>query len=522
MIRLSVVAAVFAFGCSTTTPSPDAGMAPPGPTTIMTDKGAVEGTARDTSRAFLGIPYVAPPIGPLRWKPPAEAAAWSGTKPAMAYGHDCPQVDLVSGKATPGGNEDCLFLNVWTPLAAPSKPAPVMVFIHGGGFVLGSGSGTTYDGAKLAEAGAIVVNFNYRLGPFGFLEHSLLAAEVGKPASPAWGLLDQRAALQWVQRNIAAFGGDPKNVTVFGESAGAISVCMQLAMAGSKGLFQRALIESSSCGKLTTATPAAALKQGDDFATALGCADLACMRSKSTDEVGNALMNRPALFGKMGVTWSPVIDGTELAKVPNDAFASGDAPQMPVLIGTNKDEGNLFTYAWLLAFGHEITQQDVLDLLPILFTAPQIQAIQGQYAFSSYPSAKEWANAMLTDGFFVCPTRQTARALAAHGNPTWLYQFSYPFNPPLYANIGVAHSFELPFVFGTGLGGRNIGDDERPTSDAMIGYWTRFAATGDPNGGGAPAWPKYDMAGDQNIVLDAKIGTASGLKKTQCDFWDGL
>ena len=518
-----LVLVLAALGCTSTTPKPDSGtMAPPGPTVIMTDKGAVEGTQLDVARAFLGIPFAAPPVGALRWKPPSDAAAWSGTKSAMAYGHECPQVDIATGKPAMNLVEDCLFLNVWTPLSTPAKPAPVMVFIHGGGFVVGSAAGQVTAGANLAAMGTVVVAMNYRLGVFGFLEHTALAAEANQPAAPPFGLLDQRFALQWVKRNVAAFGGDPNNVTLFGESAGGSSVCSQLAMPNSRGLFHRAIVESGACGPIAFAAAAAALKQGDDFATAIGCADLPCMRGKSTVDVAAALMTRPALLGSPGVGWGPAIDGTELPKVPNDAFASGGAAPVPVILGTNKDEGNLFTYLWKLTFNTDIVEKDVLDLLPIVYSTQQILAIQAKYPLASFPNAPAWASALLTDAFFVCPTRQGARALSSHGNPTYLYQFTYPFNPPLFPNLGATHSFELPFVFGTTLGGRNIGDDERPTSDAIMGYWTRFAASGDPNGAGATTWPRYDTATDAHIVLDAPITTGAGLKRDACDFWDKL
>jgi para-nitrobenzyl esterase len=228
------------------------------------------------------------------------------------------------------------------------------------------------------------------------------------------------------------------------------------------------------------------------------------------------------LFGSPGVVWFPTLDGAEIPKVPTDAFQSGDAPQVPVILGTNKDEFALFTYAWKLVFGHDMTPQEGLDALGFLFTPQQVQSITTQFPPSSFPTTTAWANVVFTDGLFVCPTRKAVRALSAHGNPTYLYQFSYPFNPPVYPNVGAAHSFELPFVFGTNLGGRTIGDEERPTSQAMMGYWTRFAATGDPNGGGAPTWPRYDATSDTHIVLDATIGMGSGLHRDACDFWDKL
>ena len=517
-----VVAAIFALGCGSNDATPDDVAAPPGPTVIVTDKGAVEGTQSDTTRAFLGIPYAAPPVGDLRWKPPTEATAWSATKPVQLNGHDCPQVDSVTGKPTGDLVEDCLFLNVWTPLAVPSKPAPVLVFIHGGGFVNGSGGGRTYDGTNIAATGAIVVTFNYRLGVFGFLEHSALAAEAKRPAAPSYGLLDPRAALEWVKKNAAAFGGDPNNVTLFGESAGAVSVCSHLAMPNSRGLFHRAIVQSGHCGPLAFNTPAVALAQGDAFAKAVGCTDLACMRGKSTTDVANALGVKRALFSTEGVSWSPTVDGAELPKVPNEAFAAAAATPVPVIIGTNKDEGNLFTYAWNITFGHDITEAEVLAVERTFYSEQQIKAIQTQYPVSNYASPLTWTQALLTEGLFICPSRQTARGLAAHGTPTYLYQFSYPFNPPLFANLGAAHSFELPFVFGTSLGGRDIGDEELPTSQAIMGYWTRFAATGDPNGAGATPWPRYDGASDRHLVLDSTQTTGTALKHDACEFWDKL
>lgn len=527
MNRWGVLAlASLAVACSSSGNKPADGGAdsapPPGPIVVTTDKGVIEGSALESARSFLGIPYAAPPTGNLRWKPPADAPAWTGTKQAKAYGHACPQVDIATGKPVKDLVEDCLFLNVWTPLAAPSKPAPVMVFIHGGGFVVGSGSEQTYVGSTLASKGVVVVTLNYRLGVFGFLEHSLLAGEAGKSAAPSFGLLDQRAALAWVKRNIAAFGGDPGNVTIFGESAGGTSVCSHLAMAQSAGLFHRAIVESGPCGHIGFTTAAAGLAQGDDFAKAVGCTDLACMRAKSADEVAAALQVRPGLFGSPGVSWGPVVDGAELTTTPNELLASGGGAQVPVIAGTTKDEGDLFTLLWKLAFGADITDQQIADTLAVLYTPQQVQAILARYPGSQYPSTPARASALITDGLFVCSARQTVRAVAKNGRPAYLYQFAYPFRAPLYPTMGVAHSFELPFVFGTTFGGKNIGDDERPTSDAMQGYWSRFALAGDPNGRGAPAWPRYDAASDQHIVLDATITTGSNLKRDACDFWDTL
>lgn len=521
IVFAALACAVGSFGCGSSTAEPD-GPAPPGPTLIVTDKGAVQGLAQDTTRAFLGIPFAAPPVGDLRWKPPAEVAAWSATRGATEYGHACPQVDVLTGGPGTDLVEDCLYLNVWTPLVPPKQPAPVMFFIHGGGFVVGSGGDRTYDGSNLAAKGVVVVTINYRLGAFGFLDHGGLAAEANQAVAPSYGLLDQRAALKWVKKNAAAFGGDANNVTVFGESAGALSVCAQLAMPNSKGLFHRAIMESGYCIPAAFNTPAIARKQGDDFAKGLGCTDLPCMRGKSALAVASALPVRRALFGKEGTSWTPTVDGAELPKLPREVFTAGGSSTVPVILGTNKDEGNLFTFAWNAAFGQDLTEQEGLDVMGLFYTAPQLQALKAQYPLSAYAGAPAWASALISDGLFICPTRQIARSLAGSGSSVYLYQFAHPWNPPLFPNLGVAHSFELPFVFGTSLGGRDIGDNELPTSTAMIGYWTRFATTGDPNAVGAPVWPRYDAAADTHVVLDASIGTGTALRREACDFWDKL
>ncbi len=496
----------------------------PGPTLVQTDHGPVQGTMLDTTRRFAGIPFAAPPVGALRWKPPADPAAWTKPLQATNLGPACTGISLSGGPAT-GTSEDCLTINVWTPLEKTAH-APVLLWIYGGGFVGGGSNDSGYDGAALASSqGVIVVTFNYRLGALGFLSSKALAAEEGVTVAPSFGVQDQLAALKWVHANIAAFGGDPANVTLFGESAGAWSTCIHLAMPASKGLFQHAMMESGNCGSLLYATPAEAQAQATQFATALGCTDpsteLSCLRGKDAAAVLAALPGKRALIGPTGVDWGPVVDGAALPSLPLDAIRAGQWAKVPVLLGSNHDEGNLFTYLWNTGTP-ALGSADVLPIAQTNFGMTNAAAIVSHYSGSAYPDAKAQVSGMLTDGVFACPMRRAARAIVGGGNVAFLYQFTHPFNTLSLTGLGAAHSFELPYVWGNTWLGTRPPDTDSPLVTAMQAYWARFAATGDPNGGGAPTWPKYSESSDENIVLDLHIATATGLKKADCDFWDAL
>jgi para-nitrobenzyl esterase len=521
---LALVVAVAACACSSGSGShaeidagsPDAG---PGPTLVMTEGGSVQGAALASARVFYDIPYAAPPVGALRWKPPASAPSWKGTRDATSYGPQCPQYVLFTG-ASVVTTEDCLQLNVWTPLDATEK-APVMVFIHGGAYVSGSGIDRTYDGATLAAAGrAIVVTLNYRLGPFGFLAHPALA---GDSPTPNLGLLDQQAALGWVERNIAAFGGDPGNVTLIGESAGAVSVCTHLVRAGSAGLFQRAIIESGACDGSLEYALADANAQGDALATALGCTDAAtaasCLRGKSVAQVLGALPIKKVAIGATGVLWGPVLGTSDLPVTPLATLQSGHFARVPVVMGTNLHEGQLFTSVYE-QFVATIQQADVSGILASLFGPAHVAAIATQYPPSTYPAPRDQVSTAMTDGIFACPTRRAARAIASHGGDAFLYQFVYPFKVTLVPGAIAAHGFELPFVFGNELYGTGLQDKDQPMATTMSGYWTSFAAAGRPTG--PTTWAPYSQAVDGNLVLDDTVSTGSGLKKGTCDFWDGI
>jgi para-nitrobenzyl esterase len=478
--------------------------------------------AAGEAREFLGIPYAAPPVGPLRWRPPRPAARWAGIRDATKPGDVCAQTGtIVTGELNTSTAEDCLYLNVYTPAALPRRAAlPVMVWIHGGGFT--GGAGSIYDGAPLAVSqNVIVVSINYRLGPFGFLALPSLDAESG--SSGDYGLMDQQAALRWVQRNAGAFGGDRRDVTVFGESAGGASVCDNMASPGASGLFQRAIAESGCF--LLTQTRQQAEQRGAAFAASLGCTDpapggrpgwvgrastvAACLRAKPAA----ALL---AQAGGPAGGWAPVAGTATLPQQPAAAFAEGRYAHVPLLQGTNHDEGRFFVGFEFDAFGKPLTAAQYPQVLAGQFGAGAAARIQAAYPLSAYPSPDLAYAAVLTDAQFSCPALR-ADSLAWRSG-VYGYEFDDENAPDDFGLFGIrftfplgaAHSTELQYVFGK----IPFADSTPPFSAAqfalsaqMMGYWTRFAATGDPNGGGAAYWPRFRPASQQ---IQALIPGGSG------------
>ncbi len=501
---------------------------------VTTESGDVRGSKDGTVRSFLGIPFAAPPVGANRFRPPQPVEPWEGEWPALDVGPICPQ---NFGFSPGGGYEDCLYLNVWTPSPPPSTPAPVMVWFHGGAFVFGSGGESYYAGSKLAQAhGMVVVTVNYRLGPLGFLAHPALAAEdPAHPTSGNYGLEDQIAALEWVQRNIAAFGGDPARVTIFGESAGGYSACFHYLSERSRGLFHAVISESGLCASgIIEQTRAGAEAAGQAFAESFGCAGAGapdCLRGKDAWELVDATAPPPTsqqLPGGMfyqdpgSVTgWSPNVDGVLVPASTLELFTAGDYPKLPLLLGSNRDEGTLFL--WTFIANQVADETQYREALGRRFGPAAVDAIVLQYPIASYPSPTRALAEVTGDAFFVCPARRTARLASAAGAPVYLYTFQRLPSQPLLDDAGVIHSAEIPFVFGIDtfpLG--KVGPDGLPLSEAMQGYWTRFAATGDPNGAGALAWPPYDAAGDQHMLLDLPLAAGTAHKQAVCDFWDAL
>ncbi len=479
------------------------------------DSGPISGTQEDGIRVFKGIPYAAPPVGELRWREPQPVEPWEEVRPCTDYGPACPQgewpyqVQRDIFRIT-DQDEDCLYLNVWTPAQSPDDRLPVMVWIHGGGFTVGSGSQVLYEGKYLARKGVVVVTINYRLGPLGFMAHPRLSEESPHGVSGNYGLLDQIQALKWVRRNIAAFGGDPDNVTVFGESAGGASVCALLASPLAEGLFHRAIAESGAF--LSMGLPAAArsetLDEGEELgkkiSRELGCDreedELAALRSRSPQELLEAFQKvGSGLLGRASI--GPVVDGYVLPEKPQEVFAAGKQHKVPLLIGNNADEGMLF-----LA-GQSITAQQYENLVRLAY-GTYAEEVLSLFPIRAGEDAKAAYSRLFTAMGFAAPSRFAAERMAEAGMPVYVYLFTMRSGVPGTEHMGAYHGYELPFVFGTLV--RFLRPEDQALSEAMMNYWTRFAATGDPNGGAEPAWPRFSAQEDLYQELGEEVSTRSG------------
>ena len=428
-----------------------------------TQGGTVAGERDGELTVFRGIPYAAAPVGERRWAAPGAAPSWQGTRPALAFGPACPQPAIPPPFGVEGPtDEDCLFLNVWAPRQSGDS-LPVFVWIHGGAFLIGSGSQPIYDGSALARQGMVVVTINYRLGALGFLNHRAFADQQGGSAN--FGLLDQVAALHWVSRNIAAFGGDPANVTIAGESAGGVSVQALMTSPLAQGLFHKAIIQSGGgLSAMADARSAMTLAAGDAWAGSVGGgADMGAAELRKLP-VERIVQARFIAF--------PSIDGKVLERNPAETFAQGGQVQMPLLIGANTWEASLAilddNYARML-LGREY--DGLLD----------------SYRALGLDDATA-RDHLRTDLFFVQPARHIAR-LHAGRNPTWLYHFGMVPASLRAHQPGAAHGGELAYLFATPASVFTTWDEQdRAISSDMIGYWARFVANGDPNAPGADAW----------------------------------
>ncbi|WP_099022890.1 carboxylesterase/lipase family protein [Mycolicibacterium palauense] len=489
---------------------------------VHTRTGALRGQIAPDHLLFQDIPYAAPPVGPLRWQPPRPAPPWPGVRDAASSGPRCIQDSRVDPGFGRTSNEDCLSLNVWSPTGASALP--VMVWIHGGGFV--NGSGDIYDAEWLTTKGhMVVVTVNYRLGAPGFLAHPDLGPpdEVGN-----YGLADQQAALRWVRDNIAAFGGDPAKVTIAGESAGAMSVCDHLVAPGSQGLFRAAILQSGPCQ--VQADPVVAQRVSREYARAVGCGDPSttarCLRALPA-----AALVDPPWYLRIGTDrLSGPVTGTRMLPMdPPTAIRAGRAARVPVLIGSNADEFTLFMALRYLRTGREPSAAAYPGMLADAFGG-HAGDIARRYAPERFGGDVSLAYATaVTDGVFACPAAGVASGLAAHA-PVYAYEFSdrtAPAPAPLRTvpfPVGAAHSLELRYLFDVG-GAPPLSPVQRRLSDQMIGYWSHFVATGVPGYPGAPVWPALSgPGGQQRMTFTAqgpRVRSDFGVEH-QCPFWAGL
>ena len=490
------------------------------PDVIQLDSGPISGKIEDGVRIFSGIPYAAPPVGELRWKPPQPIASWKQVRNSTVFGPSCPQPNQQdAGKFS----EDCLYLNVWTTAASPAERLPVMVWIHGGAFNIGSGSQPEYDGRNLAGKGVVLVTINYRLGPLGFLVHPLLSKESAQDTSGNYGLLDQIAALKWVQRNIAAFGGDPDRVTIFGESAGSKSVTLLMISPLSAGLFQRAIAESGGpmigseyLNPAYDGNMAKASKRGQELASKLGCGNtedvLAAMRAKSAQELVEAAGCKAGRFDDEGLVFTPVFDGRVLPKDPVAAYSGGQQHDVPLIIGSNLNEGNYF-----IQDEKDLTIEKYQSFLKSKF------ADNWARAFELFPAheAKDVAPALdriLTVAGYAQPARFVAQSMEQKKSKAYLYQFTRRPGTAMARKLGVYHSVDLAYVFGNMNKSDGYDDIDMGLSRRMMDYWVNFAKTGNPNRQGLADWPAYKSESDLNLEFSDTIHTNKNLFKKDCDF----
>ncbi len=488
-------------------------------TIVETQYGKVQGTTSGPVYVWKGIPYAQPPLGDLRFRAPRAPHSWSGVRDATAYGLTSVQSarmmqSVFSANPEPSG-EDCLYLNIWSP-GADDKRRPVLFWIHGGGFTMGSGSTPWYDGTSFASNGdVVVVTINYRLGALGFLHLADLGGKE-KDLSSNCGLLDQIAALKWVRDNIAAFGGDSNNITVFGESAGAMSIGTLLAMPAAKGLFQKAILQSGASH--TILDSARASRIATKLMDTLGIHNVTDLLDVSSEQL---LAAQNKISGEGGrLAFQPVVDGASLPQQPIEAIASGSALGVSLLVGTNRDEMRLFT---MMDPTQATPDRSILEHL-FGARANDVAAIYEAHQPEN-SSSDAWID-FLTDRTFRIPAIRLAEKQLAHGANVWMYRFDWP-TPAFGGRLKACHGLEIPFVWNNlDKYGVNLltGDDpaRQKVADAMHQSWIMFARNGNPNASGLSTWPAYDTAHRATMFFNEECQVVNDPQATERQAWEGV
>ena len=496
------------------------GLTPASNDAIKVDGGLISGTMTDSVRSFKGVPFAAPPVGELRWKPPQPVVAWDGVRECNAFGPQCPQAPYPAGSiyAAPPQkqSEDCLYLNLWTA-AKEGEKRPVMVWIHGGALTRGSGSNRIYDGTALAKKGVVLVTINYRLGPLGYLAHPELTAESPKRSSGNYGVLDQIAALKWVQKNIAAFGGDPSRVTIFGESAGSWSVNALVASPLTKGLFHRAIGQSGgSFGRGTylkedRGNSPSAEKIGAAFAKAAGADSIKALRALSAEKIIEVFNNDPE--GRKFRS-QPNVDGWVLPDEIRNIFGQGKQNDVPVIVGSNANEMTTLTPPATVPK----TLEDYRKRVESQY-GPVIKEFDAVYPVKSEADITAAYLGSLRDVTFSLPMRTWARMTATGRSRAYLYIFSHV--PPNQNSkyLGAYHAGEIIYVFNNlNLRNQAYQDADYKLAEMMSNYWVNFAMTGDPNGKGLPTWTQYSSETEPYLDFGDTVQLRNHLLKEQLDF----
>ncbi|WP_026924166.1 carboxylesterase/lipase family protein [Glycomyces arizonensis] len=482
------------------------------PSLVETSSGWLRGTVEEGRRTFLGVPYAAPPVGERRWRAAEPVEPWPGVRDATEPGSMCPQLDWTVGGLA--GSEDCLFLNVDVPSDAPG-PLPVMVYLHGGGLI--SGQGASYDPARIVEGGdVIVVTVNYRLGALGFLAHPGL----DDPFAGNFGLADQQEALRWVEENIAAFGGDPGNVTLWGQSAGGYAVCAQLAAPGAEGLFDKAIVQSATCAN-DVLTVEEAEARGERLAEDLGCTDTAlaveCLRAVDPAELVPWGMDGVGAITRhhSDYTWNPVAGTEVLPSQPLAALWRGAAADVPLIHGATEDEARMFVakaYDWR---GAPLTAEAYPGVVEDLFGRRDARTILATYPLADYATPSLALATLLTDygGLTGTCSQLPALEAASRHAPVYSYEFAEPTGEVVgdFA-LGARHSADLPYFWDGQLEPVPPTEEREALAERLIGHWTAFAATGDPG------WERYRHGNAMSFAVDA-TGPIAIAEGHHCGFW---